>query len=107
MSAHFSTIATDFSGDRRTGYHGGGGRIGFDFDEFSEKVATEAARMAISQLGAVDAPAGPQTVVPAPWLSGVLLHEAVGHGLADFIHKAIPSMPGSSRKGVSELLSHR
>ena len=106
---NFSTIAADASGDRRTGYHGGGGRIGFDFfDEFSpEKVATEAARMAISQLGAVDAPAGPQTVVLSPGWSGVLLHEAVGHGLeADFIHKATSLYAGKlGEKVASELVT--
>ncbi|MEM6733879.1 MAG: metallopeptidase TldD-related protein, partial [Myxococcota bacterium] len=87
---NFNAIADDGSGDRRTGFHGGGGRVGFGyFDEFSpEKVAEEAARMAVSQLGAVEAPAGPNTVVLAPGWSGILLHEAVGHGLeADFIHK--------------------
>jgi TldD protein len=106
---NFSTIAMDSCGDRRTGYHGGGGRIGFDFfDEFSpEKVAKEAARMAISQLGAVDAPAGPQTIVLSPGWSGVLLHEAVGHGLeADFIHKATSLYAGRvGEKVASELVT--
>ncbi|MEO1172407.1 MAG: DNA gyrase modulator [Myxococcota bacterium] len=54
----FSAIADDGKGDRRTGFHGGGGRVGFGhYDEFSpESVAKEAARMATSQLGAVEAP---------------------------------------------------
>ena len=80
----------DENGERHTGSHGGGGRVGFDFfTEFNpEKVAAEAARMAIAQMGAGAAPAGPQTVVLSPGWSGVFLHEAVGHGLeADFIHK--------------------
>lgn len=85
----FTTIADD-GGDRRTGFHGGGGRVPFEhYEDFSpEEAAKEAARMAIAQLGAIEAPAGPQTVVLSPGWSGVLLHEAVGHGLeADFICK--------------------
>jgi TldD protein len=88
---HFSAIADDGSGDRRTGFDGGGGRVPFSHykEELTpEKVAGEAARMAVAQLGAVDAPAGAQTVVLSPGWSGVFLHEAVGHGLeADFIRK--------------------
>lgn len=86
----FSAIAEDAKGDRRTGFHGGGGRVDFaHYDSFTGKsVAQEAARMAVAQLGAQDAPAGPQTVVLSPGWSGILLHEAVGHGLeADFIRK--------------------
>lgn len=86
----FSTVASDTNGERRTGSHGGGGRVNFDFfDEFNaESVAREAARMSISQMGAIDCPAGQRTVVLSPGWSGILLHEAVGHGLeADFIHK--------------------
>lgn len=86
----FSTVASDSNGERRTGSHGGGGRVNFDFfDTFDpETVAREAARMSISQIGAIDCPAGQRTVVLSPGWSGILLHEAVGHGLeADFIHK--------------------
>ena len=44
--------------------------------------------MSIAQIGAIDCPAGQRTVVLSPGWSGILLHEAVGHGLeADFIHK--------------------
>ena len=87
---NFSTVAADTNGERRTGSHGGGGRVNFDFfDEFDpETVAKEAARMSIAQIGAIDCPAGQRTVVLSPGWSGILLHEAVGHGLeADFIHK--------------------
>lgn len=106
---HFAAIADDGQGDRRTGFHGGGGRVGFGhYDEFSpEKVAAEAARMAVSQLGAVEAPAGPQTVVLAPGWSGILLHEAVGHGLeADFIHKGTSLYSGKlGEKVASDLVT--
>ncbi len=76
--------------ERRSGSFGGGGRVSFShFDTFTpEKVAREAARQACATLGAVEAKAGQQTVVLAPGWSGILLHEAVGHGLeADFIRK--------------------
>ena len=55
-----------------------------------EHFAREAARQAIVQLGAVDAPAGEMTVVLGPGWPGILLHEAVGHGLeADFNRKGV------------------
>lgn len=100
----FMTIAIDENGERHTGSHGGGGRVGFDFfTDFSpEKVAKEAARMAIAQIGAKAAPAGPQTVVLSPGWSGVFLHEAVGHGLeADFIHKATSLYAGKLGEQVA------
>ncbi|MBL8955391.1 MAG: metalloprotease TldD [Myxococcaceae bacterium] len=88
LSVH--VVAEGKKGERRTGFFGGGGRVAFShFDTFTpEHVAREAARQAIATLGAVDAKAGAQTVVLAPGWSGILLHEAVGHGLeADFIRK--------------------
>jgi len=83
-------VAEAKNGDRRSGFYGGGGRVSFSyFNTFTpEQVAGEAARQAIATLGAVEAHAGAQTVVLAPGWSGILLHEAVGHGLeADFIRK--------------------
>ncbi len=73
-----------------TGSSGGGGRRGLDyFDEVSpEDHGQEAARIAIVNLDSRPAPAGSMPVVLAPGDSGILLHEAVGHGLeADFIRK--------------------
>jgi TldD protein len=88
LSVH--VVAEGKKGERRTGFYGGGGRVSFShFDTFTpELVAREAARQAVATLGAAEAQAGPQTVVLAPGWSGILLHEAVGHGLeADFIRK--------------------
>ncbi|RMH05793.1 MAG: metalloprotease TldD [Nitrospirae bacterium] len=74
--------------NRQVGSFGGGGRIGFAFYYEQDRArwyAREAARQAIVNLDAVDAPAGPMPVVLAGGWPGILLHEAVGHGLeADF-----------------------
>jgi TldD protein len=90
-------VAEGKKGERRSGFYGGGGRVSFShFDSFTpEIVAREAARQAIATLGAVEAKAGQQTVVLAPGWSGILLHEAVGHGLeADFIRKKTSAFAG-------------
>src|SRR5947207_854820 len=96
-------------GERRTGFYGGGGRVDFRFfEDFSpQQVGREAARQAVATLGAVPAPSGPQTVVLAPGWSGILLHEAVGHGLeADFIRKGTSLFTGKlGEKVASELVT--
>ncbi|WP_263381078.1 metalloprotease TldD [Granulicella paludicola] len=80
------------------GTSGGGGRVLLDFfegDHSPEHFAREAARTAILQLGAVAAPAGEMEVVLGPGWPGVLLHEAVGHGLeADFNRKKTSAFAG-------------
>ena len=80
------------------GAAGGGGRAGLDQFEGSkspETLAREAARGAILQLGAVSAPAGEMEVVLGPGWPGILLHEAVGHGLeADFNRKKTSAFAG-------------
>jgi TldD protein len=95
--------------ERRTGFYGGGGRVSFNhFDTFTpESVAREAARQAIATLGSVECQAGPQTVVLAPGWSGILLHEAVGHGLeADFIRKGTSLFAGKlGQKVASDLVT--
>ena len=90
-------IAKDGVNTARGG-SGGGGRVTMDFFEGNkspEHHAREAARTAILQLGAVDAPAGEMPVVLGPGWPGVLLHEAVGHGLeADFNRKKTSAFAG-------------
>ncbi len=74
--------------NRQVGSYGGGGRVGFSFfveNERALEFAREAARQAIVNLDAVDAPAGLMPVVLGGGWPGILLHEAIGHGLeADF-----------------------
>ncbi|HME91555.1 MAG TPA: metallopeptidase TldD-related protein [Myxococcaceae bacterium] len=97
-------VAEGKDGERRSGFFGGGGRVSFShFDTFTpELVAREAARQAIATLGAVEARAGLQTVVLAPGWSGILLHEAVGHGLeADFIRKKTSLFAGKLGEQVA------
>jgi TldD protein len=80
------------------GTAGGGGRAGleqFTGSKSAEHMAREAARGAILQLGAVPAPAGEMEVVLGPGWPGILLHEAVGHGLeADFNRKKTSAFAG-------------
>jgi TldD protein len=80
------------------GTAGGGGRIEISYfltEKTPERFANEAARTAILQLGAVAAPAGEMEVVLGPGWPGVLLHEAVGHGLeADFNRKKTSAFAG-------------
>jgi TldD protein len=82
-------IAED-GGKRQAGSGGGGGRYGMEYFERHppEEHGREAARVALAMLDAREAPAGQMEVVLAPGDSGILLHEAVGHGLeADFNRK--------------------
>src|SRR5581483_3907603 len=77
------TCIAERGGVRQQGTYGGGGRFAFDVvtDGRAERFAREAARQALLNLDAVDAPAGTMTVVLGPGWPGILLHEAVGHGL--------------------------
>jgi len=92
-----SCIAEE-NGKRQSGYQGGGGRRSLEVFKDSLNPATlarEAARQAILQLGAVDAPAGPMEVVLGNGWPGILLHEAIGHGLeADFNRKQTSAFSG-------------
>ncbi|MCY3570262.1 MAG: metallopeptidase TldD-related protein [Chloroflexi bacterium] len=81
---------SEIDGERRNARWGGGGRMGMPYfdDHTPESLAEEAARQAVLQQEAREAPAGTFPVVLAAGDSGILLHEAVGHGLeADFNRK--------------------
>jgi len=82
-----SCIADD-DGNLQVGRSGGGGRVGIDFfegEKAAEHFGREASRQAIIQLDAIETPAGTMEVVLGPGWPGILLHEAVGHGLeSDF-----------------------
>ena len=84
-------VIAEEGGRREIGNAGGGGRLGFDWllgKDRAKSLAREAVRMALLNLGSIDAPAGVMPVVLGPGWPGVLLHEAVGHGLeGDFNRK--------------------
>ncbi len=84
------TCLSEIDGERQTARTGGGGRMGMRYFEVStpEDLAREAARQAVLLQSAIEAPAGTFPVVLAAGDSGILLHEAIGHGLeADFNRK--------------------
>jgi TldD protein len=104
------TVIAEENGKREIGSWGGGGRVPFDFyleDERWTRFATEAARQAILKLRAVEAPAGTMTVVLGPGWPGILLHEAIGHGLeGDFNRKGVSAFAGRmGQKVASELVT--
>jgi TldD protein len=98
VSVNVSVIVEDKNGRRESGRSGGGGRVAYSY--FTEKdraldYAREAVREALNNLDAEDAPAGTMTVVVGPGWPGVLLHEAVGHGLeGDFNRKGLSAFSG-------------
>lgn len=101
-------VAED-QGKRQSGSGGGGGRYGMDYFADAKRDAAahgrEAARIAIAMLDAKDAPAGEMPVVLGPGDSGILLHEAVGHGLeADFNRKETSNYSGQMGKQVASPL---
>ncbi len=103
-----SVIAEDGKGGRQMGSYGGGGRVEYKYFLDAERwreYAREAARQAIVNLEAGDAPAGEMVVVLAPGWPGILLHEAIGHGLeGDFNRKGVSAFSGRiGQKVASEL----
>lgn len=92
------------AGRRESGRSGGGGRmtLGYFSARSPEQHAEIAARQALINLDARKAPAGQMEVVLAPGDSGILLHEAVGHGLeADFNRKGTSNYTGQVGKKVA------
>ncbi len=92
------SVIVEENGRRESGGHGGGGRGGLTrlmTPDFWKATASEALRIARVNLAAVPAPAGVMDVVCGPGWPGVLLHEAVGHGLeGDFNRKKTSAFAG-------------
>ena len=106
------SVIVEGDGQRQTGTAGGGGRIGLDglLDPADwQSKAREALRIALVNLEAIPAPAGQMDVVLGPGWPGVMLHEAVGHGLeGDFNRKNASAFSGLigqqvAAKGVTVL----
>jgi TldD protein len=91
-------VIAEHDGRRESGYSGGGGRCAYRELIDSGRAhgwAREAVRQALVNLDAVDAPAGSMDVVLGPGWPGVLLHEAIGHGLeGDFNRKGTSAFAG-------------
>ena len=91
------TVIAEQDGRREVGTSGGGGRYGYAYftDELIRYYVDEATRSALINLEAKPAPAGPMTVVLGSGWPGVLLHEAIGHGLeGDFNRKGSSAFSG-------------
>lgn len=102
------TCIAEEHGRRQQGTAGGGGRVEFAYltedDRYLGWVRT-AADQALRNLVAADAPAGTMTVVLGPGWPGVLLHEAVGHGLeGDFNRKQVSAFSGRLGERVASPL---
>ncbi len=104
------TVIAEDGAKREIGTYGGGGRVAFDWfleGDRWKRFAQEAARQAGLKLAAVEAPAGAMTVVLGPGWPGILLHEAIGHGLeGDFNRKGVSAFAGRlGQKVASELVT--
>ena len=101
-------VIAEHQGRREQGNAGGGGRRTYDYllaPETWQTIADQAVQQAIVNLGAVDAPAGTMPVVLGPGWPGVLLHEAVGHGLeGDFNRKGTSVFSGRMGQQVASPL---
>lgn len=102
-----TVIAEDDKG-RQVGSYGGGGRVEWRYflenDRWKE-YTLNAARQAIVNLDAVDAPAGEMVVVLGNGWPGILLHEAIGHGLeGDFNRKGVSAFSGRIGQSVASPL---
>jgi len=99
------TVIVEKDGKRESAGSGGGGRYGFDYFTQSDRIkeyAEEAVRLALVNLDAVAAPAGSQTVVLGSGWPGILLHEAIGHGLeGDFNRKGTSAFSGRMGEKVA------
>ncbi|KJK23614.1 protease TldD [Burkholderiaceae bacterium 16] len=98
------TVIAEQNGRREIGSSGGGGRYAYGYfsDELLQKYVDEAVASALVNLEARPTPAGAMTVVLGPGWPGVLLHEAIGHGLeGDFNRKGSSAFAGRMGERVA------
>lgn len=99
------TVIVEQNGRREVGSSGGGGRFGYaglSENDAARMHVREAVRQALLNLESIPAPAGQMTVVLGPGWPGVLLHEAVGHGLeGDFNRKGTSAFSGRMGEQVA------
>ena len=98
------TVIAEADGRREQGTSGGGGRFDFGYfdDEVIDRYVRDAVHAALVNLESRPAPAGMMSVVLGPGWPGVLLHEAIGHGLeGDFNRKGSSAFSGKIGKRVA------
>lgn len=99
------TVIVEHNGRREQGMAGGGGRFGYGYflaGDIALGYAREAVRQALVNLEATDAPAGTMQVVLGAGWPGILLHEAIGHGLeGDFNRKGTSAFAGRMGEKVA------
>jgi len=102
------SVILEENGKREQGSMGGGARTDYSFfldEDKAIEYGKEAVRQAVVNLEAVDAPAGCMTVVLGPGWPGILLHEAIGHGLeGDFNRKGTSAFSGKVGERVASEL---
>lgn len=102
------TVIVEDGDEREQAGSGGGGRVGYEYfiqEDRALGYAREAVRQALVNLKAVEAPAGTMPVVLGPGWPGVLLHEAIGHGLeGDFNRKGSSAFSGRIGERVASPL---
>jgi TldD protein len=102
------TVILEENGKREQGSMGGGARTNYSYFLDRDKAleyGREAVRQAVVNLEAIDAPAGNMTVVLGPGWPGILLHEAIGHGLeGDFNRKGTSAFSGKVGERVASEL---
>jgi TldD protein len=102
------SVIAESGGRREIGSAGGGGRFGYDYflqEDRAMDYARRAVEQALVNLEAEEAPAGTMTVVLGPGWPGVLLHEAIGHGLeGDFNRKRTSAFAGRLGEQVASPL---
>ncbi|MCC5957912.1 MAG: metalloprotease TldD [Rhodobacteraceae bacterium] len=105
MSRLNISVIVEQDGRRESGSAGGGGRAGLDgvmARDVWQSMAREALRIAVVNLRAEPAPAGVMDVVLGPGWPGILLHEAIGHGLeGDFNRKGSSAFAGLMGKQIA------
>jgi TldD protein len=102
------SVIVEDRGRREQGFAGGGGRFGYEWFHEEDRClefGREAVRQALVNLDADEAPAGTMTVVLGPGWPGVLLHEAIGHGLeGDFNRRGTSAFTGKIGEQVASPL---
>jgi len=101
----YASVVAERNGKREQSFYNLGGRRDYSFytDDVINKVASKAVNNALNLFDAIQPPAGEMPVVLGPGVTGILLHEAIGHGMeADFNRKKISTFSTMIGKKVAE-----